>query len=152
GEAESLMHLEIDRQPQAAMASVKARISGVLDDVRAIVADWEPMRARMREIAGELATRKLPVGEAGRKEAQEFLRWAADDHFTFFGYREYKVQKHGKDEVLAAVPGSGMGLLRGDDGAKPRPIKSLAAHFMPQSGSEDALILTKTNARATVHR
>jgi len=152
GEPESLMHLEIDRQPQAAMASVKARINGVLEDVRSIVNDWEPMRARMREVAEELATRKLPVGEAGRKEAQEFLRWAADDHFTFFGYREYKVQKQGKDEVLAAVPGSGMGLLRGDDGGKPRPIKSLAAHFMPQSGSEDALILTKTNARATVHR
>ena len=35
---------------------------------------------------------------------------------------------------------------------KPRPLKSLAAHYMPQSGSVDALILTKTNARATVHR
>ncbi|WP_449448306.1 NAD-glutamate dehydrogenase [Thermomonas brevis] len=152
GEAESLMHLEIDRQPQAAMASLKARIIGVLDDVRSIVADWAPMRDRMRDVAESLATRKMPVGDAGRKEAQEFLRWAADDHFTFFGYREYKVQKQGKDEVLAAVPGSGMGLLRGDDTGKPRPIKSLAAHFMPQSGSDDALILTKTNARATVHR
>src|SRR3546814_18873808 len=28
----------------------------------------------------------------------------------------------------------------------------MAAHYMPQSGSVDALILTKTNARATVHR
>src|SRR3546814_8694707 len=27
----------------------------------------------------------------------------------------------------------------------------MAAHYMPQSGSVDALILTKTNARATVH-
>ena len=152
GQAESLMHLEIDRQPQAAMASVKARVTEVLDDVRSIVTDWEPMRDRMREVADELATRKLPVDDAGRKEAQEFLRWAADDHFTFFGYREYRVEKQGKDEVLAAVAGSGLGLLRGDDGGKPRPIKSLAAHFMPQSGSEDALILTKTNARATVHR
>ena len=33
-----------------------------------------------------------------------------------------------------------------------RPVKSLAAHAMPQSGAIDALILTKTNARATVHR
>ena len=151
GTAESLMHLEIDRQPQAAMAALKARITKVLDDVRAIVADWEPMQARMRDVADELATRKLPVTDAGRQEAQEFLRWAADDHFTFFGYREYKVVKQGKEEVLAAEPGSGMGLLR-DDGGKPRPIKSLAAHFMPQSGAVDALILTKTNARASVHR
>ena len=152
GAPESLMHLEIDRQPQAAMAAIKARLAGVLDDVRAIVADWEPMRDRMRDVAGELASRKLPLTEEARNEAQAFLRWAADDHFTFFGYREYKVGKQGKEDVLSAVPGSGLGLLRGDEGAAARPVKSLAAHAMPQSGAIDALILTKTNARATVHR
>ncbi|MHB8912287.1 MAG: NAD-glutamate dehydrogenase, partial [Lysobacter sp.] len=82
----------------------------------------------------------------------EFLRWAADDHFTLLGYREYEVVKKGGDEVLCAVKGSGLGLLRGEDAGKPRPLTSLAAHYMPQSGSVDALILTKTNARATVHR
>ncbi|HQY49460.1 MAG TPA: NAD-glutamate dehydrogenase [Thermomonas sp.] len=152
GSNESLMYLEIDRQPQAALANIKVQISKVLEDVRAIVNDWEPMRDRMREVAEELGARKLPVSDAGKHEAQEFLRWAADEHFTFFGYREYKIEKQGKDDVLAAVPGSGMGLLRGDDSGKARPLKSLAAHYMPQSGSVDALILTKTNARASVHR
>ena len=152
GEAESLMHLEVDRLPQAAMAGVKAALEQVLGDVRAIVADWEPMRDRMLAVADDLATRRLPVSEAGRKEAQEFLRWAADEHFTFLGYREYRVGKQGKDEVLAAVDGSGLGLLRGKDASPPRALKSLAAHYMPQSGSVEALILTKTNARATVHR
>ena len=152
GAAESLMHIEIDRQPKDALPAIKSRILEVLEDVRAIVADWEPMRDRMREVADDLATRKLPVTEAGRHEAQEFLRWAAEDHFTFFGYREYKVEKQGKEDVLVAVPGTGMGLLRGEDSGKPRPLKSLAAHGMPQSGSVDALILTKTNARASVHR
>ncbi|MFN3310159.1 MAG: NAD-glutamate dehydrogenase [Thermomonas sp.] len=152
GEPESLMHLEIDRQPYAAIAPLKTRIAQVLGDVRAIVSDWQQMRSKMQGIADDLSTRRLPVNEAGRHEAQEFLRWAADDHFTFFGYREYRIEKRGKDEVLAAVPGSGLGLLRGEDDSKPRPLKSLAAHYMPQSGSVDALILTKTNARSTIHR
>jgi glutamate dehydrogenase len=94
----------------------------------------------------------MPVSDAGRAEAQEFLRWAADNHFTYLGYREYTVTKQGKDDVLVADPESGLGLLRGKEAGKPRPLKSLAAHYMPQSGSVDALILTKTNARATVHR
>ncbi|HOU65521.1 MAG TPA: NAD-glutamate dehydrogenase, partial [Thermomonas sp.] len=38
GERESLMHLEIDRQSQAAMATIKARLAQALEDVRAIVA------------------------------------------------------------------------------------------------------------------
>lgn len=152
GAPESLMYLEIDRQPQSGLAAIKTRIAKVLEDIRTVVVDWEPMQQRMRDVAEELTARKLPVSAAGRQEAQEFLRWAAEDHFTFFGCREYRIEKRGKEDVLAAVPGSGLGLLRSDDDSKPRPVKSLAAHYMPQSGSVDALILTKTNARASIHR
>jgi glutamate dehydrogenase len=152
GAPESFMHLEIDRQPQEAMEAIGARIEQVLADVRAIVADWAPMQATMLEVADAVAGRAMPVDEAGRREAQEFLRWAASDHFTFLGYREYKVVKQGKEELLVADEASGLGLLRGKDAGAPRPLKSLAAHYMPQSGSVDALILTKTNARASVHR
>ena len=152
GERESLMHLEIDRQSQAAMATIKARLAQALEDVRAIVADWQPMQDKMRAVADELGTRRMPLPDEGKREAQEFLRWAANDHFTFLGYREYTVRKQGKDEVLVADEDSGMGLLRGKDSGAPRLLKSLAAHGMPQSGAVDALILTKTNTRATVHR
>jgi glutamate dehydrogenase len=152
GANESLMHLEIDRQSAVGSASVELTIRGVLADVAASVADWRTMREKMLEITDDLATRRMPVNAAGRKEAQEFLRWVAADHFTFLGYREYRVKKQGGDEVLAADIDTGLGLLRGRDTGKPRKLASLAAHYMPQSGSVDALILTKTNARATVHR
>ncbi|MFD0738076.1 NAD-glutamate dehydrogenase [Lysobacter koreensis] len=152
GVPESLMHLEIDRQPAEAMPQIQRAVQDVLGDVRATVRDWAPMRSKMMEVADQLGERKLPVSDEGRREAQEFLRWAAGDHFTFLGYREYEVVKQGGEEVLCAVKDSGLGLLRGEDTRKPRPLKSLAAHYMPQSGSVDALILTKTNARATVHR
>ncbi len=152
GPGESLMHLEIDRQTAAAMPAIARSLHAVLDDVRAMVTDWRAMRDKMLEVADELPTRNMPVSSSGRAEAQEFLRWAADDHFTFLGYRRYNVEKHGKQELLCAVESSGLGLLRGRDTGKARDLKGLAAHYMPQSGAVDALILTKTNARATVHR
>ena len=152
GVPESLMHLEIDRQPAEAMPKIRKAVEAVLSDVRAAVRDWPQMRAKMLEVAEDLGSRKLPVSDDGKREAQEFLRWAADNHFTFLGYREYEVTGKGDAEVLGAVQSSGMGLMRGQDAGKPRPLTSLAAHYMPQSGSVDALILTKTNARATVHR
>src|SRR5690606_40074849 len=152
GHPESLMHMEIDRQTGAAIDDIEATIQAVLAEVRGIVADWGPMREKMLQVADQVATREMPVGAAGRHEAQEFLRWAADDHFTLFGYREYTVKKKGKEEILCAVDGSGLGLLRSREVGKPRLLKSLAAHYMPQSGAVDALILTKTNARSTVHR
>ena len=152
GQAESLMHLEIDRQSTQSMASIQKKLATVLDDVRAIVADWSEMHGKMLDVADDLATRTLPIDDAGRKEGQEFLRWVADDHFTFLGYREYDVVAQGGEDVLRAVKDSGLGLLRGKDTHKPRSLASLAATSMPNSGSIDALILTKTNARATVHR
>jgi len=152
GTSESLMHLEIDRLSASDAAAIERAIREVLDDVRASVVDWAAMREKMLEIVSNFQDRQMPVDEAGRREAQEFLRWASDDHFTFLGYREYKVKKQGGEEVLVAEADTGMGLLRGKDAGKPRKLASLAAHYMPQSGSVDALILTKTNSRSTVHR
>ncbi|MEO6235327.1 MAG: NAD-glutamate dehydrogenase domain-containing protein [Thermomonas sp.] len=157
GKPESFIHLEIDRQSQDAMAMIKSRIECVLAEVRSTVNDWEPMHNKMLEIADEMTERPSPVSAQGRVEAQEFLRWAADDHFTYLGYREYKVtagfgKGAAKDALLVADEDSGLGLLRGKDAREPRKLKSLAAHFMPQSGAIDALILTKTNSRSSVHR
>ncbi|HLT44909.1 MAG TPA: NAD-glutamate dehydrogenase domain-containing protein, partial [Luteimonas sp.] len=152
GDTESVMHLEIDRQTAEGMAAVESAVVDVLDDVRAIVRDWPQMRDRMREVADELSSRRLPLDDAARGEAQEFLRWAADDHFTFFGYREYQLRRKGGEELLVPVDGSGLGLLRGEGDAAGRPLKSLAAHRMSTDGNAEPLVLTKTNARSTVHR
>ena len=152
GASESMMHLEIDRQSAAGAREVEAAIRGVLADVRAAVDDWAAMRAKMLEVTADLGKRPLPGNQAQREEAQEFLRWVANDHFTFLGYREYAVRRQGGEDVLAADAKSGLGLLRGADAGKPRKLDTLAAHYMPSSGAPDALILTKTNARSTVHR
>jgi glutamate dehydrogenase len=154
GAGESLIHLDIDRlagEPE--MQSLQASIAESLSDVRAAFVDWEAMRARMLQIADELATRQMPASDESRAEAQEFLRWAADNHFTFLGYREYEVTDRGGDRALAAIQGSGLGIMRGKDGsAKPRPLAGLAASDLPPGATLDPLILTKTNSRSTVHR
>lgn len=153
GKSESLMVLEIDRQPADEMPKVEAAIRKVLAEVRAIVHDWAAMREKMVMLADDLATRRLPMDDISRHEAQEFLRWAASDHFTFFGYREYRVEKQDGQEVLAPVEESGLGLMRGHDISPARPVTSLAAHGLNTSAKlKDALILTKTNARSRVHR
>ncbi|HVV97799.1 MAG TPA: NAD-glutamate dehydrogenase domain-containing protein, partial [Rhodanobacteraceae bacterium] len=154
GTAESVMRFEIDRVAGASeLEKLRQGVAATLEDVRASVADWSAMRAKMLSIADELARRPMPVDAAGVAEAQEFLRWAADDNFTFLGYREYEVARSGADEVLKAVEGSGLGILRGEERSlAPRSLRTLVAKDLPQSGSMDAIILTKTNARASVHR
>jgi len=153
GRAESVMHFEVDRRAEAGeLLALRQSVEAALADVRACVRDWRAMRDRALQIADELGTRNMPLDTAQRAEAQEFLRWAAADHFTFLGYREYEVVRRGDEDVLAAKAGSGYGVLRDAEAAVPRPLRSLAARAMQEKGAVDVIILTKTNARSTVHR
>jgi glutamate dehydrogenase len=154
GIPESLIHLDIDRlASEADMQALQATIATALADVRAAFADWQQMRAKMQQIASELESRPMPASAQTRAEAEEFLRWAADNHFTFLGYREYEVTERDGARALAAVAGTGLGVMRGKDAeAKPRPLTGLAASDLPPGTTMDPLILTKTNSRSTVHR
>ena len=148
--SESLMHIEVDRQSTEDFAGHLAAIGGALSDVRVCVEDWAAMRDAMGRAAEALSTRPLPVNDVVRAESQDFLRWAADNHFTFLGYREYRVEAQGDDRRLVAVEGSGLGLMRQAPAHAPRALSEFSAG---RAGAErDVLILTKTNARSTVHR
>ena len=154
GKVESLMHFEVDRiGDPAERAHLEQSIRTALADVTACVSDWRAMCDKMIAIAADMNEHNAPIGAEGLAEAQEFLRWVAADNFTFLGYREYRVATVGGEDVLQAVEGSGLGILRGSERSlAPRSLKSLVARDLPQSGSMDAIILTKTNARASVHR
>ncbi|MEU2549696.1 NAD-glutamate dehydrogenase [Streptomyces roseolus] len=161
--AESWIHVEIDRETDKAdLKQITADLLRVLSDVRETVEDWEKMRdAALRiadGLAGEPTASDLRPTEV--EEAQELLRWLADDHFTFLGYREYELVD---GDALAAVPGTGLGILRadphhtdGESGHHAHPVSPsfsrLPADARAKAREHKLLILTKANSRATVHR
>src|SRR5918911_3396779 len=96
---ESWIHVEIDRETdRSRLDAVQQGVLSVLDDVRVAVEDWPKMKQRARDIAAELAAappRGLPADEV--EEGRELLGWLAEDHFTFLGYREYRlVEREGR--------------------------------------------------------
>ena len=77
-----------------------------------------------------------------------------DDHFTFLGYREYELVADAEGrEVLRGVPGSGLGVLR-DDKRPPtsRLVADLPELVRARLHEPRLLLVTKANARSTVHR
>ncbi|OOG55252.1 glutamate dehydrogenase [Rhodanobacter sp. B05] len=154
GQAESVMHFEIDRAADAAEQELlKTQVEAALEDVRAAVGDWAAMRDKALAVADELPQRAMPLDAASVQEASAFMHWLADDNFTFLGYREYEVTDADGERVLRSVGSSGLGILRKTDRSlAPRSLRTLAATELPQSGATDAIILTKTNARSHVHR
>ncbi|MFC3577949.1 NAD-glutamate dehydrogenase [Streptomyces yaanensis] len=156
---ESWIHVEIDRETDRAdLKQITADLLRVLSDVRESVEDWDKMREAALRIADELPKEAVPGDLPGPEveEARELLRWLADDHFTFLGFREYQLRE---DDSLAAVPGTGLGILRSDphhasDESHPvsPSFERLPADARAKAREHKLLVLTKANSRATVHR
>ncbi|HEY5431056.1 MAG TPA: hypothetical protein VIK04_18210, partial [Solirubrobacteraceae bacterium] len=149
--AESVIHVEVARESDPERLSIlHAGVELVLEEVRAAVEDWAPMRAQTTALATELRRQAPPADPHRLTEAHEFLAWLADEHFTFLGYREYELDSDDESRgELRVVEGSGLGILRG---ASPRPVKSLRGKALALARSTEPLVLTKANSRASVHR
>jgi glutamate dehydrogenase len=152
GLRESWMHIEIGRvADDEDTAEIEELLQKVLRDVRESVEDWEKMSAQVLQIVDDLDESPPPLSKTEIEQGQELLRWLANDHFTFLGYREYRLVSEGEDDMLRAVPGTGLGILRSDQdmstsfGKLPAPVKAKARE-------KTLLVLAKANSRATVHR
>ncbi|MET9322954.1 NAD-glutamate dehydrogenase [Streptomyces sp. NPDC003038] len=157
---ESWIHVEIDRETDRAdLKQINVDLLRVLSDVRESVEDWEKMRDAALRIAEGLADEPTAVDlrDYELEEARELLRWLADDHFTFLGYREYNLVD---GDALSAVPGTGLGILRSDphhsgkdEGHPVSPsFNRLPADARAKAREHHLLVLTKANSRSTVHR
>ncbi|MFE0476812.1 NAD-glutamate dehydrogenase [Streptomyces sp. NPDC058947] len=156
---ESWIHVEIDRETDRAdLKQITADLLRVLSDAREAVEDWGKMRDAATRLAEGLPDEPIPGDLPGPQveEARELLRWLADDHFTFLGYREYQLRD---DDSLVAVPGTGLGILRADphhSDQESHPVspsfERLPADARAKAREHKLLVLTKANSRATVHR
>ena len=143
---ESWMHIEIDTAGTD-LTGLEDDLRRVLADVRVAVEDHSKMQEKALRVATQLGTE----GARAPAETQALLRWLADNHFTFLGYREYDLVEGPDGMALQAVPGTGLGILRHD-----KPGSSSFAALPPEvrarAKDPQRLILTKANSRSTVHR
>ncbi|MCE1178880.1 MAG: NAD-glutamate dehydrogenase [Micrococcales bacterium] len=151
--AESWMYLEIDRDSGAGSRSeLGERLTAVLDDVRNSVEDWPLMRERCIELADEIEPPEAAgIDESEVARVQAFLEWLADNHFTFLGSRDYRLERGEDGDQVLPVQGTGLGLLRSDAaaGRESAPLSPMAS---AKARERSLLIITKANSRSTVHR
>jgi glutamate dehydrogenase len=152
--AESWMYVEIDliTDPNRAR-ELDTHLTFVLADVREVVEDADKMVHAALDVAAELETSPPPLPVDEVTESSALLRWLADGHFTFLGYRRYQLVdgEPGDDEpALRASLASGLGVLRQDNLA----ARSLTAgpDTVGNAFAPTLLVLTQASAPSTVHR
>ncbi|HEX6709158.1 MAG TPA: NAD-glutamate dehydrogenase [Rubrobacter sp.] len=152
--AESVIHVEVDRQTEPSMLEgLKRSIAKVLEDVQAAVEDWSEMRERVEDIVSALEEDPPDFEPEDLAEARAFLEWIDDNNFTFLGYREYDLTTQEGEDALRAVEGSGLGILRQTEaGPASHSFAELTPEVRRLARTPKLLNLTKANTRATVHR
>ena len=152
--AESILHVEISQQSsQAVLDGIRDGLGRVLEDNRAAVEDWRPTLARIDEIIAVLDRPPPGIAKDEVTETKAFLAWIRDNHFTFLGYRGYRLMHKGERDYLRIEDGSSLGVLRkvlpGSVKRAKTPMTRAASRFARR---KQLLIITKANTRATVHR
>ncbi|WP_162918521.1 NAD-glutamate dehydrogenase [Taklimakanibacter deserti] len=152
---ESFLHIHLSRITPEEAKTLEDDLKGVFDDVRVAVLDWRAMQQRLREAIAAYQKNPPPIPIEELTESIAFLQWLLDNHFTFLGMREYKFVGGAKKGALEPIADSGLGILRKAEIEVLRRGNELVAispqirEFLMQPA---ALVITKSDVRATVHR
>ena len=152
---ESFMHFEIDRQSDPErLDAIRADLETALGDVRAAVEDWRTMMGKVEQALADLKPAARSIDPEELAEVEAFLRWIADNHFTFLGYGCYELIRDRDGDQLERIEGSALGLLRRQPSgiATSRSFAALPSEVRKQARMPVPLMITKANARSTVHR
>ncbi|HTN35270.1 MAG TPA: NAD-glutamate dehydrogenase [Marinobacter sp.] len=152
---EAFIVLEIDRHsdPQE-LKSIEETLQAVLHEVRIAVADFPLVTDKVAEALVELDTTTAGITSEQKKEAQAFLKWLVEDHFTFLGYDEYSFISDKSGMVVRRVDKSELGILRVNN---ERPAK-VRLDELPQrtrhemTRTDGMFIFAKSAQRSRVHR
>lgn len=152
--AESMLHILIDKSSdKARLSRIGRKVKQAIENIQVVVSDWQPMVAKVEETTGMLKNNAGDIPAPAIAEAEEFLTWLANDHFTFLGYRDYEISRKRGAATLDSVADSGLGILRqGDQPVTSHKLKDLSHGARELNRKPELIIITKTNGRSTVHR
>ena len=157
GTAESLIHIEFEALADAeAYTQLEAAVRQTLLDVSTAVADYSAMRAGVARLQAALGS--VPPGAKPEdfSEAQAFLSWLDERHFTFLGLAESRVAGSGEQTTLHTEDSKGLGLLRAGSRLSAAdeliaPQEELDKYAQDSAATARLVVITKGNVRSTVH-
>jgi glutamate dehydrogenase len=155
GTQESYILLLMDALPDSAADGLAAALSAVLDDVRLAVTDWPAMVQRLDRAIAQLERRPPDVAPDLLSESLAFCRWLRDGQFTFLGARDYRLEGNPETGELAALPETGLGVLRNPDLHVLRRADgglAMTPEMRSQFLAPSPLVVNKSSIFSRVHR
>ena len=131
GLTELIIYMDLDRADARTRSALRAELAQVLADVRAAVADWRAMQARMRADADA----------TDDAEGAALLRWFADGAMTLLGFEVERPGKEGSD---------GLGLFRFPGEPTDEGGCEGAIRYFEKGGQVP--LMAKADRKSSIHR
>jgi glutamate dehydrogenase len=158
GAPQAVVYAELSRiaepeRREALRREIERRLGDVVvatDDFARMLEALEHTTERVR--ANET---RFPERAAEFTEIADFLDWLRDGNFVFLGFRSYAIGRPEAGGEIVVEPGSGLGILSDETHstwASAVPLSQLDEALLRRVTAGPPLIVSKTNAEATVHR
>jgi glutamate dehydrogenase len=149
GNHELLLLIEVDRTTIASERDhIEAEIRSVVNDVELVVSDYPAISQKTRDAISDFKSRTYPLDNTELEEGKVFMKWLANNHFTFLAYDEYVVE----GDTVKQVEGSALGLFRKTAKRRDETIAGMSEHRRSHVFEQELLIFSKSGHRANVHR
>lgn len=154
GHSEISTFIEIDRQSDPkVLDDLKIALENTVADVTSMVNDWRAMSDKMKGVISELEARLSKSAKPDLdEEIIEFLKWINDNHFTYLGYCQRKLEINLNHYEWSLDADSCLGILRNQGTTYFEPFQEMTKAAQDLALSKHPLILGKTDRLSTVHR
>lgn len=150
---EVAIYIEIDKQSDKTILNeIVEELKEVLTGVRTVVQDWRQMKDNALESIKNLEQTNAKVEEVELRESIAFIKWLAEDHFTFLGYQEYDLVEKEGEIYYQLIEKSRLGASKNIDQDQEFSLSSLQEEARELYLAKQLLLVGKTNIRSSVHR
>ena len=148
---EAFISIEVDMLTDRELEALERELCLVLDDIDAVVDDFEMMRGRTQKLIQDLKDNAPQVEQL--QESIEFLEWVNNGYFVYTGYAEFDLVVDDEKVSLREVANTACGLLRRYGGdLREESVDGLSEGVKALYEDDQILAVTKSSKRSRVHR
>ena len=153
-QSEAIIYIEVDRHTDTKILDdLSNTLVSILNEVSYCVKDFSRLTERVDNVSKELSHLPCYKPKKEIKEAQDFLSWLNNKHFTFLGCDEFTIEKEGGKTFIARDESFDLGIFRFNNASKNRSLlEELPAEIQDFILNSEIVNFFKSGNRSRIHR
>ena len=151
---EAIIYIEVDRHSDGEMLDdLSKTLVSILNEVSHCVEDFSALTNKVSDVSKELANLPCDKPKKAIKEAQDFLSWLNNEHFTFLGCDEFTIEKEGDKTFIARDETHDLGIFRfNKTGTNRSTLEELPEEIQDFVLNTELVNFFKSGSPSRVHR